>query len=182
MRLVLLDRDGVINVDRDDSVKSVGEFVLLPKVISAIKQFNENNVPVAVVTNQAVVGRGILSQMGLQEIHDHLERLLNNNGARVDKIYTCTSCDDAHPDRKPNPGLVNQALRDFQVDSRDAVFIGDALRDLQAAHKAGCGRILVRTGKGEVTLENGLPEELLPVEIFDDLYDASCYIVERVTC
>lgn len=182
MRLVLLDRDGVINVDRDDSVKSVEEFVLLPKVISAIKLFNEKNIPVAVVTNQAVVGRGILSRMGLQEIHDHLEQLLKNDGVRVDKIYACTSSDDTHPDRKPNPGLVNQALKDFQVDSTEAVFIGDALRDLQAAYKAGCDRILVRTGKGEATLESGLPEELLPVEIFDDLYDASCYIVERAKC
>ncbi len=182
MKLVLLDRDGVINVDRPDSVKSLEEFVLLPKVIDAIKKLKQFGLHVAIVTNQAIVGRGKLTTEALDDIHDYLQQLLKKEGTSIDKIYACTSCDDSHPDRKPNPGLIYQAIDDFQVTPLEVVVIGDALRDLQAAKKAGCCRYLVRTGKGQLTLQNNALQDLEPMNVFDDLYDASSYIVERMSC
>lgn len=182
MKLVLLDRDGVINVDRPDSVKSRDEFVLFPQAISALKLLNEASIPIAVVTNQAVVGRGKLTREGLEDIHIYFQELLRREGGFIDKIYTCTSADDLHPDRKPNPGLLSHALHDFNVQSHDTVFIGDALRDLEAAKAVGCCRILVRTGKGQQTLQKGLPEKVLPVSIFDTLYEAASHIVKGEIC
>ena len=182
MKLVLLDRDGVINVDRPDSVKSKEEFVLLPQAIPAIRLLNKASIPVAIVTNQAVVGRGELSKEELEGIHYYFQDMLHQEGASIHKIYTCLSSDDAHPDRKPNPGLLFQAFNDFHVQAHEVAFIGDALRDLEAAKAANCARVLVRTGKGEKTLHEGLPESVLPVNIFDTLYEAVSDIVKGGTC
>ena len=179
MKLVLLDRDGVINADRPDSVKSRDEFTLLPHVGRAIRLLNEAALPVAIVTNQSVVGRNVLSCEELKDIHTYLNELLTESGAYIDMIYTCTSADPHHPDRKPNPGLLLKAFRDFQVEPKDAVLIGDALRDLEAAYEVSCPRILVRTGKGEETLEKGLPNEILPVTIFNDLFEAVQHLLHE---
>lgn len=180
LKLVLLDRDGVINVDRPDSVKSVEEFIFLPRVSEAIKQLNHAAIPVAIVTNQAVVGRGVMSEKNLAEIHDHMLNELASRGAKIDKVYQCTSPDPNNPDRKPNPGMIVKALQDFLVEPQEAVFIGDALRDLKAAASAQCARCLVLTGKGEKTLEEGLPDHVQPVTICKDLLEAVNNLLE--TC
>ncbi len=172
MKLCLLDRDGVINVDRPNSVRSIEEFSLLPKVTSAIRLLNEAHIPVAVVTNQAVVGRGDLSLEGLFQIHDHMAALLKKDGAYVDHIFMCTSPDPNDPRRKPNPGLLLDALKMFHVKHSEAVFIGDDLRDLEAASAINCHKILVKTGKGQKVLDSGLPEKVMPVTVFSDLYEA----------
>lgn len=182
MKLILLDRDGVINEDREDSVKSPEEFVLLPGVLAAIQLLNKASIPIAIITNQAVVGRGQLSLEGLNAIHQDFQERLQKQGAYVDRIYTCTSADPHHFHRKPNPGLLIDALNDFQVQPHEAVFIGDALRDLEAASAIQCHRILVRTGKGRQTFYNGLPEGVLPVKIFNDLYEAVSHLLEEEIC
>lgn len=182
MKLVLLDRDGVVNVDRPDSVKSRDEFILLPRVVAAIRLLNDASIPVAIVTNQAVVGRGELTDEGLNDIHTYFQDLLHREGAFINKIYTCTSTDPKHPLRKPNPGLLIEALNDFQVKPHEAVFIGDALRDLQAARAIQCPCVLVCTGKGAQTIKNGLPDEVLPVRTFDHLYDAVSSLLKEKTC
>lgn len=182
MKLILLDRDGVMNVDRSDSVKSREELILMPGVISAIKLLNEASMPIAIITNQAVVGRGLLSSEGLEDIHTYLKELLEEEGAFIDKIYVCTSCDAQHSHRKPNPGLLLDALHEFQVNPRDAMMIGDDLRDLQAASAIKCPRILVRTGKGLQAMQDGLPEAVLPVTIFNDLYEAVSHLVDEGIC
>ncbi|MBY0501108.1 MAG: HAD family hydrolase [Alphaproteobacteria bacterium] len=182
MKLALLDRDGVINVDRPDSVKSKEEFSLLPGVITAIKLLNEASIPVAIVTNQAVVGRGILSPEGLKGIHDYLEDLLKAEGAFLDRIYVCSSADPEDPRRKPNPGLLLDALTDFKVSPEEAIVVGDDLRDLQAAGAIGCSRVLVKTGKGAENLRKGLPSSVLPVHIFDDLYQAVFCLLNEQIC
>lgn len=182
MKLVLLDRDGVINEDLPTSVKTKDEFILLPGVINAIKLLNQAKVPIAIITNQAVVGRGLLTEKGLNDIHDHFKTFLKEQGAYVDKIYVCPSNDPNHPDRKPNPGLLLKALKDFQVSPKEAVFIGDALRDLKAAQHIDCPRILVRTGKGEKTIKEGLPEDVMPVPIFDTLFSAITHLLRGPSC
>lgn len=182
MKLVLLDRDGVVNVDRPDSVKSRSEFTLLPGVIPAIRLLNEASIPIAIVTNQAIVGRGELTQEELEDIHGYFQDILKKQGAFVDKIYVCTSPDSQHSHRKPNPGLLLDALQDFLVNPSEAILIGDALRDLEAASAIKCPRILVRTGKGMKTLQEGLPDTVLPVMIFNDLYEAVSHILEEGIC
>ena len=182
MKLVLLDRDGVINVDRPKSVRSREEFMFLPGTIPAIKLLNEASIPIAIVTNQAVVGRGELSLEDLEDIHTYLKELLATQGAFVDKIYVCTSTDSTHTHRKPNPGLLLEALNYFKVKLQEAVLIGDALRDLQAASAIQCPRILVRTGKGQITLKDGLPNSVLPVLIFNDLYEAVSHLLDEEIC
>jgi D-glycero-D-manno-heptose 1,7-bisphosphate phosphatase len=182
MKLVLLDRDGVINVDREDSVKSQIEFVLLPGAIPAIKLLNRAGIPVAIVTNQAVVGRGEISKSQLDNIHEYFEMILKQQGAYIDKIYVCTSNDSQNYYRKPNPGLLLKALQDFRIPPEEAIFIGDALRDLEAAKAINCPCILVRTGKGITTLKKGIPHNVLPVKIFNDLYETVCYLLGEELC
>lgn len=179
MKLALLDRDGVINHDRPDSVRSREEFSLLPRAADAIRLLNKAEIPVVIVTNQAVVGRGDLSAEGLADIHSHLEILLKKEGASINHILTCPSPDPSHPDRKPNPGLLLKALKLFHVKQFDAVMIGDALRDLEAAADLGCPRALVCTGKGKATLEEGLPPRVLPVTVYEDLYHAVTHLLGR---
>lgn len=182
MKLILLDRDGVINEDRENSVRSQDDFVLLPGVVPAIKLLNKACIPIAIVTNQAVVERGDLSIEGLESIHEYFTETLKKQGAFVDKFYVCTSTDPQNYCRKPNPGLLVQALNDFKIKSEDAILIGDALRDLEAARAIDCPRILVRTGKGIKTLEKGLPPHVLPVRIFNDLYEAVVHLLEEEVC
>lgn len=179
MKLALLDRDGVINVDREKGVTSKEEFCLLPKTASAIKMFNRANIPVAVVTNQACVGRGELSKEGLEEIHAYLGDLLRKEGAFIDRIFACTSADPDNFFRKPNPGLLLDAVSVFRVDPPEAVIIGDDLRDLEAGVNARCQRVLVRTGKGEKNLEKGLPETVLPVQVYPTLFEAASALLRE---
>jgi D-glycero-D-manno-heptose 1,7-bisphosphate phosphatase len=181
MKLVLLDRDGVINVDRPDSVKSRSEFCLIPGAVAAIKLLNEASVPIAIVTNQAVVGRGELTEEGLEDIHTYMGDLLKEEGAFVDKIFSCTSADPANPRRKPHPGLLLEALEMFHVKPSETVLVGDSLRDLEAARAINCSRILVRTGKGKETFEKGLPSHVLPVTIFNDLFEVVSYLLQDFT-
>jgi D-glycero-D-manno-heptose 1,7-bisphosphate phosphatase len=182
MKLVLLDRDGVINEDRPDSVKSIEEFHLLPNVAKAIRLLNQAAIPVVVATNQAVVGRGELSAEGLEDIHDYMKDLLKKEGAFLDHIFTCTSADPQDPRRKPNPGLLLDALEMFHVKHFETVFIGDALRDLEAAAAINCSRILIRTGKGLITIQNGLPDHVLPVTLFNDLLEAVTHLLSEKRC
>lgn len=181
MKLVLLDRDGVINVDRPDSVKSRSEFCLIPGAAAAIKLLNEASIPIAIVTNQAVVGRGDLTEEGLDDIHTYLDDLLKEEGAFVDKIFACTSADSANFRRKPHPGLLLEALAMFHVNPLEAVLVGDSLRDLEAARAIDCPRILVRTGKGNETVEKGLPSHVLPVTIFNNLFEAVSHLLQDFT-
>lgn len=181
MNLVLLDRDGVINLDLPSSVTKKEDFSLLPKAAAAIRRLNEAGLLTAVVTNQACVGRGDLSEEGLAEIHTHMEDLLQEEGATVGPIFACTSPDPSHLHRKPNPGLLLDAMAHFGAFPDKTVIIGDALRDIEAAKAAGCHSILVKTGKGAGLIQEGIPPHLSPLAICDDLFQAASYLVEEFT-
>lgn len=173
MRLVMLDRDGVLNVDRPDSVKHPDELVMLPRAAEAVARLNAAGVAVAVVTNQSVVGRGAIDEAMLDRIHARLTAKLNAAGARLDALLVATDAPEAATARrKPGAGMLREALAAFDADPAQSPMIGDAPRDMQAAAAAGCPRILVRTGKGTATLEAGLPVEVEPVTVRDDLWDA----------
>ena len=166
----MLDRDGVLNEDRSDYVKSPGELVMLPGSAAAVARLNHAGILVALCTNQSVVGRGQISEAALDAIHERLRERLAAAGARLDALFCCTD-PPGRPSthRKPAPGMLQDALRRFGVAPGDAVMIGDALRDLEAAATLGVGRILVRTGHGARTQADGIPAHILPVAVQENL-------------
>jgi D-glycero-D-manno-heptose 1,7-bisphosphate phosphatase len=177
--LILLDRDGVINKDRSDYVKSKEEFELLPRVIDAIKLLNKAQIPIAVVTNQGCVGKGIITLEQLHEIHDHLQILLESEGAFIQKIIYCTDTQiEPNFRRKPAPGMLKEAISHFKARSEYVPIIGDSLRDLEAGAHLGCPRFLVRTGHGQKVEEKGIPAPLQPVTVVNDLYEAVCCLIK----
>ena len=177
--LAILDRDGVLNIERPGYITSPDELELLPGSAEAVARLNKTGIDTVLITNQSAVGRKIIDRDGLELIHARLEELLAEYDARLDSIFVCTDPPwAATARRKPNPGMVWQALNMFGVAPPDAVLIGDDLRDLEAAAKVGCRRILVRTGKGRNIEATGLPRHVLPVMVRDDLSAAVDYLLE----
>jgi D-glycero-D-manno-heptose 1,7-bisphosphate phosphatase len=170
VRLVILDRDGVLNEESTAYIKSPAEMIMIPGSAKAVARLNRAGIKVAVCTNQSVVGRGIIPMEMLDKIHERLAQNLVAEGARIDALFMCTD----HPDRatrrrKPGPGMLEEALRRFQASPHDSPMIGDSLRDLAAAAAVGCPRHLVRTGYGAKVQAEGIPETVLPVRVHDDL-------------
>lgn len=151
MRAIFLDRDGVINekASEGDYVKSWQEFVLLPAVPGAIRLLNRSHFKVIVVTNQRGIGRGIMKEQGLQDIHQRLLTELERLGARIDAIYYCPHREGECHCRKPDLGLFHQAQRDFPgIVLKESFVIGDSWRDMEAGMKLGCRNILIEHGQG----------------------------------
>ncbi|MBM3538577.1 MAG: HAD-IIIA family hydrolase [Alphaproteobacteria bacterium] len=170
MRLVLLDRDGVLNEEVPNYVKHPGELRLLAGSARAVARLNRAGTKVAVCTNQSAVGRGIIDEAMLERVHQQLREELAREGAHLDAIFACTD----HPDRatrrrKPGPGMLEEALSRFKATPSETPMIGDHRRDLEAALAAGCQRHLVRTGHGAKAQAEGIPPALLPVRVHDDL-------------
>jgi D-glycero-D-manno-heptose 1,7-bisphosphate phosphatase len=171
MKLIVLDRDGVINFDSAHYIKNHNEWIALPGSLEAIALLNQSGYRVAIATNQSGISRGIYDVATLNAIHDKMFSALSKLGGRIDAIFYCPHAnEDGCSCRKPKPGMMQEIGHRFGVDMRGVPVIGDALRDLQAGVAMGMQPILVRTGKGEQTIaEGGLPEGTL---IFDDLASA----------
>jgi len=177
--LVLLDRDGVINEDRTDFVKTPDELIFIPGALKAIASLNTHGHLIAIVTNQSCIGRGIISVDTLDNIHGKLLKSLADVGGKIDHIFFAPDAPwEATENRKPGAGMFHSAMTMFRHSPRDTVLIGDTKRDIQAAAKAGCHRILVQTGKGKSTQKYGLEPDLLPTSIAKDLGQAADYILE----
>jgi len=164
-KLIILDRDGVINEDRDDYVKSIDEWIPLPGSLEAIALLNQAGYQIAVATNQSGLSRGYFTINDLHAMHTKMDKLLQPLGGHIDSIFFCPHIDAHGCDcRKPAPGLMKEiALRYKKIDSTLALsgvpIVGDSLRDLQAGIALGAIPHLVLTGKGEKTLaKGGLPE------------------------
>ena len=171
---VLLDRDGVINYDSDEYIKSAEEWMPLPGSLEAIALFNKKNYKVVVITNQSGLARGLYNETILTEMHNKMHRLTQAKGGRIENIYYCPHLpEDNCQCRKPKPGLLTDFARDKNIRLKNIYFIGDKLADVQAAEAAGARPILVKTGKGQKTLDNN-PDITLP--IFENLYDAATFI------
>ena len=172
--LVLLDRDGVINADTPMGVTALSQFQFLPRAIEGIALLTKAGFKVAVCTNQSVIGKGELSVAGLKEIHGFMQQEIRAQGGRIDQIYYAPDHPDAPSSRrKPAPGMLLEALAEFQADPARTPFVGDMVRDLEAAMVANCPRILVRTGKGAILEAKGIPSTLAPVSVYDDLCAAA---------
>ena len=170
MPLYLLDRDGVVIVNRATNVKTPGDLELLPGVAEAIARLNGAGFDVAICTNQPEVARGVLSQEQLGVVHEALRQMLAARGATVD-LTLCCAYDHKSPRRKPGGGMLREALARYGAVPAETPFVGDQVDDLKAAFHAGCRRVLVLTGLGRKTLERGLPQYLSPVAVHTDLAD-----------
>lgn len=173
MQAILLDRDGVINRERADYVKSWQEFEFLPGVLPALQQLATLALPIVVITNQSAIGRGILAPAVVTAIHQQLTTAVAASGGRIDGFFVCPH----HPDagcvcRKPQPGLLLQAAQHFAFSLAEAVFIGDAITDYAAACAAGCQSILVRSGRQGVALDRLFVDAVAPPPIVADLRGA----------
>ena len=156
MKLVILDRDGVINHDSASYIKSPAEWKPIPGSLEAIALLNQAGYRVLVATNQSGVGRGLFDMATLNAIHDKMHRALGLAGGRIDGIFYCPHAQDAGCNcRKPKPGLLEEIGRRFGVSLEGVPFIGDSLRDIEAALAVGAQPVLVLTGKGKKTRKEG---------------------------
>ncbi|MBK5273040.1 MAG: HAD-IIIA family hydrolase [Bacteroidia bacterium] len=144
---LFIDRDGVINHEKkDDYILNWREFEFYDGVKEAIHQFSNKFGKIIVISNQRGIGKGLMTEHDLSSIHHHMEKQIENAGGHIDKIYYCTSTDNKHPDRKPNPGMFFRAKKDFpEIDLSRSVMIGNKPSDMQAARNAGIYSIFIKT-------------------------------------
>lgn len=172
MKIVILDRDGVINEDSERFIKTPLEWQAIPGSLEAIARLNHEGYRVVVASNQSGVARGLLDMRALNAIHHKMHQELGRFGGHLDAIFFCPhGPDDGCHCRKPAPGLFEEIARRFHCHCEGAPAIGDSLRDIEAAAVIGAQPILVRTGKGRKTLENN-PELASKIPVYDDLAQA----------
>ncbi|MFM2066149.1 MAG: D-glycero-beta-D-manno-heptose 1,7-bisphosphate 7-phosphatase [Pseudomonadota bacterium] len=165
MKLVILDRDGTLNEDSDDYIKSVDEWVPLPGALEAVARLNQEGWRVVLATNQSGLGRGLFDMATLNAMHLKMNTLLAQHGGRIDAVFFCPHApEDSCDCRKPLPGLFEKIGERYGVELAGVPAVGDALRDLQAAATAGCPPHLVRTGKSRHLDDAGIARmhELVP--------------------
>ncbi len=160
MKLLILDRDGVINKDSDQYIKSPEEWNPLPGSLEAIALLTQAGYRIVVATNQSGIGRGLFDMATLNAIHNKMHKAVNQTGGRIEAVFFCPDTDASKsPCRKPNPGMFHAIAERFNTPLANVPAVGDALRDLQAAAAVGAKPMLVLTGKGKKTQAGGdLPE------------------------
>lgn len=168
MKLIILDRDGVINHDSDQYIKSPDEWRAINGSLEAIARLNQWGWRVVVASNQSGIGRGLFGMDTLNAINDKMVKSLAQVGGRIDAIFFCPHTADSTCDcRKPKPGMFLQIAERFNISLEGVPTVGDSLRDLQAGMMVGCTPYLVLTGKGQKTREDpALPEA---TQIYPDL-------------
>ena len=156
VKLLILDRDGVINFDSDHFIKSPAEWKPIPGSIEAIARLNQNGFRVVVATNQSGIGRGLFDMATLNAINDKMMEQVFRAGGRIDAIFfcPCTAEQNCHC-RKPDTGMFEEIAARYQMGLNGVPSIGDSQRDLEASAKSGCAPVLVLTGKGKKTRDKG---------------------------
>jgi len=177
VKLIILDRDGVINQDSAAFVKGPEEWKPIPGSLEAIARLTQDGYRVVVATNQSGIGRGLFDMATLNAINARMHKMVVQAGGRIEAIFYCPdTAESDSPYRKPNPGMLVEIGERFAMSLEDVPAVGDSLRDLQAAAAAGARPILVLTGKGQKTLEaGGLPEG---TEVHPDLAAVAAALVE----
>ncbi|MDO4433890.1 MAG: D-glycero-beta-D-manno-heptose 1,7-bisphosphate 7-phosphatase [Alysiella sp.] len=180
MKLIILDRDGVINHDRDDFVKSPEEWQVIDGSMDAIAFLTQVGYTLVVATNQSGIGRTYFSVETLHEMHAKMHKLVHQAGGEISGIWFCPHLPEHNCDcRKPKSGMIVDILRRFNAEASETYLVGDSLRDLQAIASVGGQAVLVKTGKGMKTLEKDadkLPEHTL---VFDDLLAFSQFLIKQ---
>jgi D-glycero-D-manno-heptose 1,7-bisphosphate phosphatase len=169
-KLIILDRDGVINVDSPDYIKSPQEWLPIPGSLEAIAMLNARGYTVVIATNQSGIARGYYDEHTLTQIHQKMHDCLASLLGKVDRIFYCPHGPDENcPCRKPKPGLLEQIANTYNTSLSHVPFIGDSLRDITAALNAGAAPILVLTGNGKKT-QNKLVAHETPIPRYEDLF------------
>ncbi|MEC8427486.1 MAG: D-glycero-beta-D-manno-heptose 1,7-bisphosphate 7-phosphatase [Pseudomonadota bacterium] len=180
MKLVILDRDGVINQDSDAYVKSVEEFQLIEGSVEAIASLSQAGFAVAIATNQSGLARGYFELEDLEAMHQKLQTAVEAAGGQLSGIFYCPhGPDDGCDCRKPLPGLIDAIEAELNTTAAGWPMVGDSLRDLQAGFARGCKPVLVRTGKGAKTEAKLAEHPEMGTAVFDNLAQASTYILEN---
>lgn len=177
--LVILDRDGVINEDSDEYIKSVDEWIPLPGSINAIAKLSNAGFDVVIATNQSGLGRGLFTLDDLEAMHQKLVGLVEEAGGRIAGIFYCPHTPEDDCDcRKPKPGMIDAIADVMNEDVRGCPIVGDSMRDLQAGIARGCRPILVTTGKGAQTLTKLSADPISSsTTVVADLAAAADYII-----
>jgi D-glycero-D-manno-heptose 1,7-bisphosphate phosphatase len=170
---VFLDRDGVININRSDYVKTWHEFQFLPGVLDALQALGTLGWLTVVITNQSAIGRGLVTQETVEQIHQQMCAQIKQAGGVIHDVFYCPHHpSDGCPCRKPKPGLLHQAASCLEIDLSRSILVGDATSDIEAAQAVGCFPILVKTGRGLQQLSLLTEKKRREIVIANDLADA----------
>ena len=173
-KYIILDRDGVINQESSDYVKTPDEWVPIERSMEAISLLTKNSYKIILISNQAGISRGIISYKEMLNIHQKLLKTCNKYGGNIFSTYYCYD----HPDvnssyRKPKPGMYLEISERLNIDLSRVFAIGDSIRDIKAALASGCKPLGVKTGNG-----SKLSDEMPDLDIFEDLFDAAQFVIE----
>jgi len=179
LKLVILDRDGVINEDSDEYIKSDEEWIPIPGSIKAIRDLSNNGFTVVIATNQSGIARQLFDEYALAKIHQKMCSLVEESGGVIDGIFFCPHAPNANCNcRKPKTGLLTAISEEFGVPLNQTPFVGDSLKDIEAARAVLCRPILVKTGKGRKTLAGLNEDQLKNLTVVPDLKHAVSVILE----
>ncbi len=182
MKLIILDRDGVINEDSDDYIKSVEEWIPIPGSIEAIAALSSAGYTIVVATNQSGIARKYFDEYELAAMHQKMSTLVEDAGGEISGVFFCPhGPDDGCECRKPGLGLIKQIETEFGTSVEGSPFVGDTAKDILLAKLAGCCPVLVKTGKGVATLAEITDAELSGVQVFDSLNDFARELLQRET-
>lgn len=174
LKLIILDRDGVVNYDSPHYIKSASEWAPIPGSIHAIARLSNHGFKIALATNQSGLARGYFEENELHKMHAKMQNLLQPYNAKIDMINYCHHLpDDNCSCRKPGAGMLIKAMHHFNIEKESTLMIGDSLKDIQAAHNAGCFAALVKTGNGNETINHITPE----TQVFTDLAGVADYLL-----
>lgn len=178
---IFLDRDGVINRDSPDYIKSWAEFEFLPGSLEALRLLTEKGFRLILITNQSIVNRGMVPAKVLGDIHDHLRQTVAKAGGRIEDIFFCPHRpDEGCACRKPKTGLIEQAVQRYHLDPADAVMIGDNAKDILCGRNAGCrATMLVQTGNGLSARQELANQDIAPDYVVPDLLHGARLILSQ---
>lgn len=184
MALLILDRDGVINQDSDDYIKSVEEWQPIPGSIAAMAHLSQAGYRIAIATNQSGLGRGYFQPADLEAMHAKMTALLHEAGGELAGIFFCPHTPDDNCNcRKPKAGLIDAIEQALGCSAENAYMVGDSLRDLEAGLVKGCKPLLVKTGKGQRSLKKLAEQpqpELNHMQVFDSLADSCDFLLAQL--
>ena len=183
VKLVILGRDGILNEFRDDHVKAPEEWYPIPGALEAVSRLNHAGWHTVVATNQSGIGRGMIDMASVNAVHAHMLKQLMAVGGRIDAVFFCPHTPEDQCDcRKPLPGLMRDIGKRYGIDLKHVPLVGDTLRDMQAAHAAGCQPHLIRSGRAAVLgpeLIKDIVDQLPGTRVHDDLAVFAEYLLGR---
>jgi len=178
-KVVFLDRDGVINRDSPNYIKSWAEFEFLPGSIEAIKTFTNNGFTTIIISNQSAINRNLMPMKKLDYIHQMMKKTVKSQGGEIKDIFFCPHTpEDGCDCRKPKPGLIFAAQKIYKIDLSTSTMIGDTVKDIECANNAGCAHtVLVKTGNGIMSEKILEKQNILPEHVAKNLYEAARWIL-----